>query len=474
MTMTTPSRRNFLKTGLFSIGAISSMNPSMNPCRLLAAGSNPPMRFVFLHRGNGLWPKVMVPPSFDEELRKKEQRKQAYEVDLDGHELPAWLSPIESHLDNLTLLQGLSGKMCTTGHHSWCSSLGVFKANERVSSIKWATVDFELAKLFPSPVGHLELACFPLGGGNARGSLDGIATGFSARGPQQPNYAFGSPRVAVQELFKSVSKDQDARTQFMLERKLLEFVAKNEGKTAGKLTGFEKGKVQGYADSVEAIRERNRKIDAMADRISRHVPELDEKFLGGDISTFDRQRGHTEVLLGALISGLTNVVAFTVDELGHIYTGIPGIEGEKVNMHDVGHGKTIGGVKAPDIRERSRTHHMTLMDRIVSQLKTVPEAGGTMFDNTMVCYFPDGGETHHSHGTEYPFVVLAGKNCKLDLGRRYIRLPNYGQKGHKTLGNWYTTILNAHGNPIEHYGAPDVGLDKFGIDQAGPIRQLLA
>ena len=52
------------------------------------------------------------------------------------------------------------------------------------------------------------------------------------------------------------------------------------------------------------------------------------------------------MLLSALISGLTNVVAFTVDELGHHYTGIPGIENEKVNMHDVGHNKTIAGVEA--------------------------------------------------------------------------------------------------------------------------------
>ena len=95
--------------------------------------------------------------------------------------------------------------MCTTGHHTWQSSLGVYKANERLSSIKWATVDFELARLFPSPLGHLELACFPNGGGNARGNINGVETGFSARGPQQPNLAYGSPKVALRELFKQVS-----------------------------------------------------------------------------------------------------------------------------------------------------------------------------------------------------------------------------------------------------------------------------
>ncbi|MCP3690901.1 MAG: hypothetical protein GY917_01790, partial [Planctomycetaceae bacterium] len=234
---------------------------------------------------------------------------------------------------------------------------------------------------------------------------------------------------------------------------------------------LEKTKITNYSDSVETIQQRTRKIDAMADVIRQHVPELDPKYLDADVSTFDRQVGHAEVLLGALISGLTNVVAFTVDELGHRYTGIPGIEGLKVNMHDVGHNKTIGGLAAEEIRSRCRHHHMTLVDRIVKRLKSVPEAGGTMFDNTMIFYFPDGGETHHSHGTEYPFVVMAGDNARLNLGRRYIRLPNYGQPGHKTLGNWYTTLLNAYGNPIDHYGALDVGLN--GINQEGPIEQFL-
>ncbi|WDI41984.1 DUF1552 domain-containing protein [Bremerella sp. P1] len=461
------SRRDFLQTSLFSLGAMAMMNPS----QLLASGTKSPMRFIFMHRGNGLFPKVMVPPSFDAKLMEKESRKEAFEVDLDGHELPQWMSPLVDHVDNLTILQGLSGKMCTTGHHSWCSSLGVYKANERISSIKWATVDFELAKLFPSPVEHIELACFPLGGGNARGSLDGIAQGFSARGPQQPNYAYGSPKIALAELFKSVAKDQSAQSQYQLDRMLLKFVAGNENAQARGLDGYEKAKITNYSGAIEEIRRRNEKIDAMADVIRQHVPELDPKYLDTDVSTFDRQVGHAEVLLGALISGLTNVAAFTVDELGHSYTGIPGLEGEKVNMHDIGHGKSVRGVEAEEIRSRCRQHHMTLVERIVTRLKSIPEAGGTMFDNTMLFYFPDSGETHHSHGTEFPFVVMAGDNCRLDLGRRYIRLPKYGQEGHKTLGNWYTTLLNAYGNGIEHFGSLDVGLQH--LDQKGPIRQFL-
>jgi hypothetical protein len=432
------------------------------------------MRFVFLHRGNGLFPRVLMPPTFTQELQEKEQKKQAFEVDLDRHELPAWLSPLTAHKENLTLLQGLSGKMCTTGHHSWCSSLGVFKANERLSSIRRATVDFELARLFPSPLEHIELACFPLDGGNPRGSLVGIAQGFSARGPQQPNYAFGSPKIALKELFKSVSTNAAEQTRYRLERKVLEFVARNEEERIGGAVGYERLKVKSYADAVDEVQGRLGKVDLMKEILRRHVPKLETKYLQEDMTTFDRQAGHTEVLLAALISGLTNVVAFTVDELGHHYTGIPGLETEKVNMHDVGHGKKIGGVAAEEIRARTELHHMQLVDAIVTRLKGVPEGNGTMFDNTMLLYFPDSGETHHSLGTEYPFVVLSGRNARLDIARRYIRLPAYGQAGHQTLGNWYTTLLNAYGHPIDHYGDLDVALDKFKLNQRGPIRQVLS
>ena len=180
--MTMDTRRDFLRTSLFGASARAA-RPRRAARSAAATRRAAPMRFVFLHRGNGLWPKVMVPPSFDGALMEKERRKEAFTVDLDGHELPEGCSR-SRRTSITTLLQGLSGKMCTTGHHSWCSALGVYKANERLApsggrpstSVRRCSV----------PAEHIELACFPLGGGNARGDLDGIATGFLARGPNNP------------------------------------------------------------------------------------------------------------------------------------------------------------------------------------------------------------------------------------------------------------------------------------------------
>ena len=301
------SRRKFLQTGLLGASTFalpSSLLPhgvAAEPIARLIASQwlaaekrdEPPTRFIFLHKGNGLLPNTLVPPTLNDAQKEAERKKETFTVDLDEHDLPNWMAPLSAHKKNLTIIQGLSGKMCTTGHHTWCSSLGVFKANERLSSIKWATVDFELAKLFPSPFGHIELACFPHGGGNSRGNINGIEKGFSARGPQQPNYAFGSPKIALAELFKSVATDASSRANYELEQKVLAFVARNHGSLAKQLIGAEQPKVGNYAKALQDIRERNGGVESMAEVIRKNLPKLDPRYLAEDLSTVDRQAGHT-------------------------------------------------------------------------------------------------------------------------------------------------------------------------------------
>ena len=53
-----------------------------------------------------------------------------------------------------------------------------------------------------------------------------------------------------------------------------------------------------------------------------------------------------------------------------------------------------------------------------------------------------GGLDPNRHSARLQSV---GKNARLNIRGQYIRLPNYGDAGHKTLDNWYTTLLNAHG-----------------------------
>ena len=463
--MTNCSRRNFLRTSALGAGALA-FAPSPHA---LAAGDEFPRRFVFIRKSNGIRPKELALPSFSDGQGTLDGRRQPLEVDLDKHELPAWMRVLEDHKANLGILQGLSCKMSENGHWSYSSVMGAFKSGRNsLSGIKRATIDFELAKLFPSPFGHVELSLT----GNYSTFRTGIVPGYSAPAPHQRNYCYADPQTAFNELFKSVT-DPGAVDS---DNAMLEFLQGEEAFKAGVLQGYEKLKLSNHIDSIESIRSRNEKLERMSDTIAEHLPEIDEVHADGgpNANTPEKQEAMTEILIAALISGLTNVVTYTIDELSTPIKGLPGNEGDHISIHEIGHNGGYSGVSADKIREKIRVGHMQQVARIVERLKAVPEGEGSMFDNTVIMYFPENGEGHHSHGTEAPFVVLAGDNCKLDMTGRYIRLPYHGTEGHKTIGNWYTTLLNAHGNPIEHYGDFDLEMSRKKLDQAGAIKQLMA
>ena len=458
------NRRDFLKTTALGAGALSLM-PCFNLFGAAAPSSGFPKRFVFIRKSNGERPNEVALPSFSDKDKAADAKKEALEVALDRHELPLYLQGLEKHKANMCILQGLSCMMSENGHFSYSSVMGAYKSNRNsLSGIKRATIDFELAKLFPSPFGHVELSL--------AGKATGIVSGFSASGPHQRNYCYADPMTAYNALFRCVADPSAVRA----DNAMFKYLESDESFKANILQGYEKLKLSNHVDSIEAIQARNLKLSKMAGSITKHLPKIDKVHENGGptATTPQKYEAMTEILIAALITGLTNVVTYTLDDLHTPMKGLPGNEADNVSIHELGHNGGYSGLPAHQIRENIRILNMKQVARIVERLKAEPEGNGMMFDNTMIMYFPENGEGHHSSGTEAPFVILAGDKCNLNLAGRYIRLPYHGTEGHKTLGNWYTTLLNAHGNPIKHYGDLDLTMSRLKLDQAGPIKQFMA
>ncbi len=458
------TRRQFLRSTALGAAALGLM-PLANPLWAAEASTLGPRRFVFIRKSSGLRPHETRLLNFSDKHKELDEKKQPFEVDLDKHELPVWLQGLEPHKKHLTILHGLSSKMSENVHFSFSSVMGCFKSNRNtLSAIKRTTIDFELARLFPSPFGHVELSF-------AEGRT-GIVDGYSAPAPQTRNYCYADPETARKELFKSVLNPDAVNS----DNDMLSFLRTREGQDYVGITGNELSRQKLHLDSIDAIRERSKKLVAMAGALAKHVPAIAPIHADGgeNASTPEKQAAMTDMLVAALVSGLTNVVTYTIDTLGTPITGLPGNEADRVGIHPLGHDEAFGGVPAWKTREQIRISHVNQIKTIVERLKLVPEGTGSMFDNTMVMYFPENGETHHGIGIEAPFIIMAGKNCRLNLSGRYIRLPFHGTEGHKTLGNWYTTLLNAHGNPIDHYGDLDLEMSRLKLHQTGAIKQFLS
>lgn len=462
------TRRDFLKSSVLGAGALS-----LTPCFQAFGQSVPaagfPQRFVFIRKSNGERPPEVALPTLSAKDKALDEQKQPLEVDLHNHDLPPYLHTLDKHKANLCVLQGLSCMMSENGHYSYSSVLGAYKSNRNsLSGIKRATIDFELAKLFPSPFGHVELSLT----GDYSTFRTGIVSGYSASGPHQRNYCYADPQTAFNELFRAVTNPGAVDS----DNAMLSFLQNEESFKERILQGYEKQKLSSHIASIESIRERNLKLTQLASTIEKHIPQLAKVHVNGGptASTPEKQEAMTDILIAALISGLTNVVTYTIDELSTPVRGLPGNEADRISIHAIGHNESYSGVPADKIRENIRSGQIQQVARIVERLKATPEGKGTMFDNTTIMYFPEGGETHHGWGFEAPFVILAGDNCKLNMSGRYIRLPYHGTAGHKTIGNWYTTLLNAHGNPIKHYGDLDLEMSRKKLDQIGAIQQFLS
>jgi hypothetical protein len=454
------TRRDFLKSSALGTGALAM------PAGLFAEPNlaNVPKRFIFIRKSSGIRPDEIALPDFSDKDKALDEKKEPLEVDLDKHELPKWLRGLDAHKEHMTILQGLSAKMSENVHWSFSSVMGCFKSNRNtLSAIKRATIDFEIAKLFPSPFGHVELSF--------AGGRTGIVDGYSAPAPQTRNYCYADPDTARSELFKSVLNPEAVNS----DNDMLSFLQSREGLKTSGARGNERKRQEKHIQSIEAIRERNEKLIKVSGSLAKHLPELAPVHANGgpNASTPEKQAAMTDVLIAALKANLTNVVTYTIDDLGTPITGLPGNETDRVGIHPLGHDEAFGGVPAWKTREQIRISHMSQINTIIEKLKQVPEGKGTMFDNTMIMYFPENGETHHGVGSEAPFLIMSGSSCNLNMSGRYVRLPFLGNEGHKTLGNWYTTLLNAHGNPVKHYGDLDLEMSRKKFDQLGSIKQLM-
>ncbi len=457
------TRRKFLKSSVLGSGALA-LSPSFNHL-LGAVKSDPqPHRFIFIRKSNGNIPSLFSLPTFSEEQKKKDKDKEAFEADLDKHELPQWLRALDGHKENMTILNGISMEMSGGGHYSFSGCMGAYRAGRNtISGIKRTTVDFELAKLFPSPFGHVELS-LASGSGTVAFRI-GIVSGFSAPAAHQRNYCYADPQTAYDELFKSVTNTSAVNS----ENSMLDHLREQEHRRLKGLDGKERTKISNHVDSIQSIRQRNEKVASLTETISKNLPKIDKIHANGgpNASLPEKQDAFTDVMLAALISGLTNVVTYTMDDLGTPITTLPGNKGQ-VDLHRLGHSRDY------ELRDIVKASHVAQIAKIVTKLKSVPEGSGTMFDNTTIIYFPETGAGHHGPNTEAPMMIMTGKKSKLDIAGRFIRLPFHATEGHKTLGNWYTTLLNACGNPIEHYGDLDLAMSRKKMPQTGPIARFLA
>ncbi|MGY8641067.1 MAG: DUF1552 domain-containing protein [Verrucomicrobiales bacterium] len=452
MNENTLSRRQTLKGVTLGAGAVA-FAPFLSHLRAAESGQLP-KRFVFVVKGSGLQAEFLNPEGLNH------GGDSLVDSTLDGKMLPDSLKSLDPFRDKLTIIQGLSGKMCNSGHNSFYGGLGAFKSTA-VSPPSAATIDGHLSEKFPSVFNHIGLK---MGNGSQGTAYPAIsAAGKSRQLPFQCN-----PETAYQNLFGSIAAGGDIKKKYTRTGNVLDAMSGDIKKLQKELPTDEREKLGHYLHGFEALKERRSKLISMHDILRRNAPPVTDKYKSK--YTTDHLEAHFDMAAAALISGISNVVTLHCDSLDSSYQGL----GITPKVHSIGHGSSSGDLSSQDCRNIIRTHHVGLIAAMADKLKKIPEGDGTMLDNTMIVYLSDNSDKHHASATEWPMFVLGNLGGKLKTSGRYLAYPRYGTANHKqTIGNWLTTICHAAGVPQDHFGQPDFALGKLD-EQNGPLSELLA
>lgn len=430
-----------------------------------------PLRVVFFLEGNGLPPDDIQPVGVVRKDMPNPKGGQTgkcngedalIELPLsgDGISLPAPIAPLARHTKRLTLLQGLSGRVCGGGHSNGFGALGAYSASAGAKDI---TIDAAIARANPAIFQHLAL-----------GHLGGTQNIFfccSASGPDQKVPHYQNPVLAYDMLFGRILGGNTA-AEVGAQSMLLDHMAGDIKRVESLLPAAEARKLGQFADAFSAISRRQtrlREIDAT------RIPAKRDEIYASPVET-KQLAAHFEIAATALITGLTNTVTLTAGATSYpVWSGL----GISVDNHTVGHmynegpkpGQAMSDGKAMAVKIRQ--YNMELLAGLVDKLEAMPEGDGTMMDNTLILYLSDSAENHHSSCFDWPMVMLGNLGGRLRPGNRFVNFAKYGARGHATIGMLYTTLLHAVGAPVDHFGTKDTTLIGA-IEQTGPLRELLA
>jgi len=475
----TTTRRHFLNQ--LSLGGSSlAMAPFLNSVRLQAAGNEAalPKRFVFVVKSSGVEKFNLVPDGLENHFTNPENGKKLgnrgrrhgplVDVALSDYKLPEKLHALDAFKDRLTILQSLSG-VGFRGDHT--KGFGTLSLHDSEKVAVAPTLDCMLGQ-------HLSTGPYPMYGMAMNGRL--LETGWkpedtycypnlSAYGPAKPVAYQGSPRKAFIELFgAAVASPEQLEKKLSLNGNLMDFLTEDAKRVEKQLSGSDKERFAQYMDSFNSLRKIEEKKAALTEQIQEHAPKLTDRY--DSMAPSARIESHFQIATSALIAGLTNVVTLRPDTLGVKYTEL----GLSNSVHSIGHlqdNKASNGWTGHQARMEIEKLHLQQIATMAKKFDSIPEGNGTMLDNTMIVYMSCSSGDHHCAGYDWPFVLLGGLG-KLKTGR-YIEYPKYGDKGHRTVGNLYLSLMQAAGMETqETFGQLDSNLKD--LDLKGPLAELMS
>jgi hypothetical protein len=385
-------------------------------------------------------------------------------VALEGHKLPADLSPLEPHKRRVTIVQHLSAVHTRPYHTAYFSALSGARCTSEKEKPTAPTIDAVLARRHPGALPILNVGVHAQPDDNLEMPPDelGFARVCSAWGADKPIATQTRPDVVYRGLFGDVARKSIAENS-----KALDQVTDEVKQAQANLAGPEREQFERYLDAFESLDAQKLGLAQLAKQERGTLARKPTDDDMGDVES-NRLAAMFELAGAALVSGLTNVVTVCSGMCcpDGIYQGF----GFDIDVHELGHFEDMGGRPWQEVYAMMRKEHLGHVARLVERLESIPEGDGTMMDNTLIVYTSDAAETHHSRGKQWPFVLVGNLGGKLRSGR-FLDYPGVDKPGNRVINALYCTLAQAAGSMETEFNLDDE-LRKF--EPGGPLGELLS
>lgn len=443
------SRRAFLT----SLGLGAATLPFVPLLDAHSGTTPPPKRLVFFFSSNGTIRNSWLPKMVDGKL-----------------ELNTIMSPLEKHKSRLLVVDGLCHKVILEksvrdGHTAGMNTALTGKTNvipdpsRPLNSLATGiSVDQFLAQKLKLSTKLKSLEC---GVGVEIHTPEFAA--LSYRGERSPIMPESSPYRVFDRLFKNFSEpgapDDSAEREALSDRqKVLSLVTKDLDSVRAKLAQSDKVKMEAHIGAVQAVEHSLKTSVGAASVKACQKPELQK---GIDPWNNDQipviARIQMDLLAMALACDLTRIGTIQFGRSGapHRFTWLGP---EFINDPAVSPFCTAKGFHAIAHREsdpvslakliRIHSWYAEQLAYFLDKLAAIPEAGGTMLDNTLVVWVNElGTGANHSH-ENIPWVIAGNVGGYFKTGQ----LVSFPKEPHNRL---LMSLCHAMGAPVETFGDPD-------------------
>ncbi len=451
------SRRRVLRAGGVTVALpfLESLLP-----RAARAQTTPPRRCVWVFTANG-----------DQEAQRFTTKSET------GFVLGQFLAPYQAQRADMLFIEGidkyhyrLPAGQRSDGHQQGGSALAPWKSGSGSFPIGGApgqTIGYVLGPSIDRAIGERVQAANPMvpfthfnfrvGQRN-----NDIWNQHSHRGPigtQNPIPPETDPFAAYTRIFAGVdpaARDAALR-RVRMRQSALDVVKAELAELNPKLSADDKRRLDQHGESVREI---ERSLSGMAS----NVPACTTFATGTAVDSYSEANWWTvgrvfaKIIAMGFACDLTRSVNFnwSGNTSDRVYRELGHTEGHHTISHD---SSTAAFDK---IRSIIQLLHQRTMDGIYAELKAIPEAGGTVYDNTLVTHWSElsQGDTH---GNSNNLVMFGGGAKKIFRTGRYLNLASQQRKSFSDLQVYcfhfmgYTEVTS-WGDPLLSQGGLPPGL----------------